>query len=323
MINTKDITVVVAGATDKTLTTKCLASIRKYLLKATIILSTWEGSEITELTGLYDDVILNKDPGSTPCTTDENSKLNNVNRQIVSTFAGIKKVKTKYALKFRTDFILTGNKFLKYFDKHKGFTNEFKNVSKKILSCTIYAINPHNNNIEPFQMHPSDFAFFGLKDDLYNLFDIPLMTDGGSFFFQEEPMADSKILYQYTPEQYIWVNFLKYKGLKHLFDVNEQTIKDTEISFANNLVLLSPKQLNIKPLKKGLLSGLTQICYTYLHWLKIYYKYCKSSVSLISRLSILTRIFLYSILCNPIFSINVYGSKIKIMIFFIKITIKT
>ena len=76
--------VVVQGAIDKDYTSKCLASIRKYLPEAEIILSTWEGCDVEGLD--YDNLLLNKDPG----TSDLIRKYpfehpNNVNRQIVST----------------------------------------------------------------------------------------------------------------------------------------------------------------------------------------------------------------------------------------------
>ena len=48
-MDTKDISVIVQGAINKNETIKCLQSIRQYLPGAEIILSTWEGSNITDL----------------------------------------------------------------------------------------------------------------------------------------------------------------------------------------------------------------------------------------------------------------------------------
>lgn len=61
-MDTKDISVIVQGAINKNETIKCLQSIRHYLPGAEIILSTWEGSNITDLD--YDNLILSKDPGA-------------------------------------------------------------------------------------------------------------------------------------------------------------------------------------------------------------------------------------------------------------------
>ena len=48
-INPKDVSVVVQGAVDAKHTPRCLASIRKYLPGAYIILSTWEGQKVEGL----------------------------------------------------------------------------------------------------------------------------------------------------------------------------------------------------------------------------------------------------------------------------------
>ena len=49
MIDSNDISVIVQGAINKNETTKCLQSIRQYLPGAEILLSTWDGSNITDL----------------------------------------------------------------------------------------------------------------------------------------------------------------------------------------------------------------------------------------------------------------------------------
>ena len=86
MIKTEDISVVVQGAINKEETPKCLKSIRKFLPEAEIILSTWEGSDISAIDGLYDVLLLNKDPGCGYYYKNESGiKSNNLNRQLVST----------------------------------------------------------------------------------------------------------------------------------------------------------------------------------------------------------------------------------------------
>ena len=114
MINSKDISVVVQGAIDKINTKLCLQCIRKQFPYAEVILSTWEGSNVSNLD--YDIVLFNKDPGAALCSNAENV-LNNVNREIVSTFNGIKQAKNKYILKIRSDLILNGKNILKCFFK--------------------------------------------------------------------------------------------------------------------------------------------------------------------------------------------------------------
>ena len=106
-IKSKDISVVVQGAINSEVTPKCLESIRKYLPEAEIILSTWEGSDVVRLD--YDKLILNKDPGGADCSRDGKG-INNCNRELVSTFEGLKLANRKYALKIRSDIVFINNK---------------------------------------------------------------------------------------------------------------------------------------------------------------------------------------------------------------------
>ena len=117
-IQSSDISVVVQGAVDRELAPKCLTSIRKYLPKAEIILSTWEGTDVSGLD--YDMVLFNKDPGAVDLLWFDGRK-NNGNRQLYSTQEGIKKTSRKYILKIRTDLFLENANFLEYWDKFSKF----------------------------------------------------------------------------------------------------------------------------------------------------------------------------------------------------------
>ena len=116
-IDSTDISVVVQGAIHNKFTKKSLSSIRKYLPEAEIILSTWEGTDTSNLD--YDIILLNKDPGAH--VFDCNGRVQNQNRQIVSTKNGIKKASRKYVLKIRSDMQIQGTKFLHFFDKYNDF----------------------------------------------------------------------------------------------------------------------------------------------------------------------------------------------------------
>ena len=70
----------------------------------------------------------------------------------------------------------------------------------------------------------------------------------------------------------------------HLSDLSESAIKESEISIANNLVLLEPSKLGIKFMKYGLSPSDYLTLYNHFEWLQLYKKYCfpKQSKSLIS-----------------------------------------
>ena len=169
MISSKEISVVVQGAIDKKLTSKCLKSIREHLPEAEIILSTWEGSNVEGLD--YDILLLNQDPGGYKhdfAIYNAPRSMNNFNRQLVSTLNGIKKVNRKYILKLRTDLILTNSNFLSYWNLFESRDSEYTLFKHRVLCSSIYS---RENSCQsgtgfPTPFHPSDFWFFGLATDL-------------------------------------------------------------------------------------------------------------------------------------------------------------
>ena len=91
-IKSQDISVVVQGNVDK-VTVDTLQSVRRFLPKAEIILSTWKAAAYEGLD--YDKLVLSKDPGAVTFDIRLN-KLNNINRIIVSSKAGVRHAKRKY-----------------------------------------------------------------------------------------------------------------------------------------------------------------------------------------------------------------------------------
>jgi hypothetical protein len=119
MIDSRDLSVVVQGPVVAGQTAQCLRSLRRFLPGCEIILSTWEGTRIeAELSDCPpDEVIYNADPGNTNWESlrasggaiAECMRLDsNFNRQLVSTASGLKVASRPWALKFRSDMLLTG-----------------------------------------------------------------------------------------------------------------------------------------------------------------------------------------------------------------------
>lgn len=267
-----DISVVVQGAIDSINTSKCLSSIRKYLSGAEIILSTWEGSNVDGLD--YDTVLFNKDPGTLQMGA---SEKNNIKRQICSTLAGIKYSDRKYILKIRSDMVLTGNKFLKYFRKYSSFNSKWKFVKNRILASTIASRDPREWE-SSFCI--SDWIFFGTKSDMLLLWDIDYPTKEEENWFNIH-CRDLKTIYKYpslicryNPEQHILVNFAKkfINGSfpEHMFDNNADITSTCLQIIANNFILLSPKQYNFKFLKQTRKGADRWHIFTHKKWLKIY-----------------------------------------------------
>ena len=290
-ISHSDITVVVQGPVvggpnddrGNRLTHRCLESVRQHLPGARIVLSTWEDSDLGDLD--YDNVVLNKDPGGFFMSTCRDPKIlnevNNVNRQIVSTAAGIKLADRNYILKLRSDIKLKSDNFLKYYGKYLSKGIDYCILDDRIVTCSFFARNPRTHE-SPF--HPSDWVSFGNKSDLTRIWNIPLIeeTEQRWFLDRARPKAVKQyyktLVSRYNTEQYLWIGFLRKHGYRvsadHMFDVNDRSIIETEMSFANNLVIISPAEFGIKFLKTFHEQWLPQKTITHHDWLRLYSKYC-------------------------------------------------
>lgn len=278
MISSKDITVVVQGAIDKENTPKSLKSIRKYLPDAEIIISTWEGSDVSNLD--FDVLVLNKDPGAEICDRVYNIK-NNVNRQIISTINGLKKSTRKYAMKLRSDIIIKNTNFIKKFSKFDNFRcDDCKIFKNRVIINNLYCANPKLTN---FPFHISDWVQFGLLEDLINLWDIPLQSKyEGCEYFNNNPRPKNDIiptwLMRYVPEQHIGISCLRKNGVKfnceNYSDLSDENLKLSEQFFANNFVILDYENYGIKFLKYNPYKWDYKKQMTYFLWLEIYKKYC-------------------------------------------------
>lgn len=275
-IDTKDISVVVQGAVVE-YASICLASIREHLPGAEIVLSTWKGSNVDGLD--FDKLVLSDDPGGFDCMNDDFFRKNNIDRQVVSTRAGLQASKKKYAVKLRTDFSLSSHGFLNWWGKYAKRSTESW-FTERLISCTIFARNARSLEWQ-LPAHPSDFFFFGLRSDLLELFDMPPISDEERIWFaQKFPKEFRYELHRFVPEQFLWMNLLrKHIACKtdlpeHAHDVRKETIRLTERSFAGNLVLLSPEQLGIDSAKNLFNNDRPDTCYTHFDWLGLYAWYC-------------------------------------------------
>ena len=264
MIDYKDITVIVQGAVDKNFTPACLSSIRKYLPGAGIILSTWEGSDVSSLKP--DILLLNKDPGGF-ADAKKPKFTNNLLRLLVSTQNALKVVNTKYVLKIRTDLFLKSNKFLRYW-KDFNVCNEDKKVfENKVITTSFFSkrflCDKKGKITMPAPFHTSDWFVFGETDDIKRLYMISLPKEPEqSSYFVNKPFNCCKIdilnnAHQYTPEQYITYNSYKLwaKGdivkFDDYLDYNNYNIQASEEFIINNFKIFSPQELDFICLKKN------------------------------------------------------------------------
>lgn len=286
-----DISVVVQGPISE-VTKSCISSIRNFLPESTIIVSTDETADVTEIN--YDHLVLNKDVGAKYSADLGGKKPNNVNRQITSTLNGLKAVKTKYALKLRSDFILTGNSFLDYFQKYQHFNEQEKYFEQRILACTIFSKLPKKSKFiemsgSGYPYHLSDFVQFGLTKDLLKLWNVDLVSDEDLNWFDKP--TEEYVRHRYNAEQQIFVQFMKKNNIAyfadHFHDRNEKNSKHTDLIMANNFVLLPFEKFCLQPTKDLFKLGFNHyytasymLCYTHRDWLKAYKQYCDPKVKI-------------------------------------------
>jgi len=257
MIDSSEISVVVQGPVYKDVTPKCLDSIRRALPRAEIILSTWEGADVSELGDKYDQLLLNPDPGGFPLIKNENRK-NNINRQIVSSRNGIKKATRKFCLKYRSDFELKDDKFLSHFGKFPARAEDWKILKERVL--VNYATHPLFR-----AFHPTDITCFGLTEDVLNMWDIPLADEEHLFYFERNPYPEiyhspfgEQLIPRVGAEMYVWTSFLKKHGkinFRHNWDGTPENVHLTELTIANNLQVLNREEFDFVPLLHPYLLG--------------------------------------------------------------------
>jgi hypothetical protein len=267
----------VEGSLSEGVTQQCLKSIRKCLPGAEVILSTWKGQDTKGLS--YDILVENDDPGAQTCH-ERLPLLNNVNRQIVSTREGLKRATRPYAVKVRSDILFTGTGFLRFFTRYPSRCKDFAFLRERVINCSFFAQNPRRHF--PFPYHPSDWFFFGLRDDILAIWDIPLAPDqeiSRWYDNRARPVVDlfPHLQSRYCPEQYVWISFLKKHldvDVDYIWDCSKNKIEQTEKIFANNLIFLEPGRIGIKSLKHRLKLDEWAGVYSFGEWERLYRKYC-------------------------------------------------
>jgi len=254
-MNPKNISVIVQGAISKNETSKCLNSIRQYLPGAEIILSTWEGSEVTKLD--YDVLVMSRDPGSFAC--EKTGKFpNNMNRQLLSTKEGLKYAHREYIMKLRADLILTSGKFLTHFTRYPARCDDYMLFKQKILTSMLvsrFDLNLKNKSLVPIPFHPSDWWFFGLNEDIKTYFDteLPKEPEFSSYFLQAENLDKKSpfrnCYFKFCPEQYFcYACFSKHFPeieMEDCSDITEDIVRQSRMILVNNFIMLNFKDSGI------------------------------------------------------------------------------
>lgn len=273
----KDITFVIQGPVIEQITEKSITNIKNLFPESTIILSTWKNENIIDIN--VDLIIENNDPGPTILSygKDNHPKTVNINRQICSTINGLNKVKTKYAVKLRSDNILHANDFIYYLEKFKCKNSKYSLFDKKIIYSNLFAKEITKGTRIPYFF--SDFFHFGTTRDLKKLWDINLFDDYqfnqklvGKFQHKQYPMRCSHV------EQDLWLAFLtKQTGKQYnIYDEygTAEDIRDSYNFMINNLIILDYKMIGLEvPSRLEQPNKFPYEFYSHLRWKWLYERY--------------------------------------------------
>ena len=220
---------------------------RKILPGARVILSTWEGSDVPRGVGV-DQVVMSEDPGSLPPLKLDDNKVNNGNRQLLTTQAGLAAVTTPYAVKLRTDCRL----------EHAGFLDFYAEQLKRdegrerLLACSFFTLDPTVFERLPF--HLSDWFQFGTTAQLQAYWSAPAITqaeachyavhphDAGSSWFERRFRA------RFAVEQHLCRHYaagLGYACPAFLNDASAAVLAEFERFLASEVILLDPWQIGL------------------------------------------------------------------------------
>lgn len=258
LINSTEIAVIIQGSIISKETYRCIKSIRKFLPKAEVILSTWKNQDVQNLD--YDKLILSEDPGETGSHYYKDKTVPyNFNRQLISTLAGLKATSKIFAIKIRSDFYLRNAGFLRYFDSFPLCDNKWKLFNHRVIVPSVYSRRFSEETGFPLLYHPSDFFFFGLTKDLLDYFSSCRLIDKtqGSDWHYKYPDRKPYISEtgRYTAEQQFCVEWLKQHNIDVNYDDfsdwNEETFGQSDKILFNNFIFLNPKSIGLKSKKHG------------------------------------------------------------------------
>lgn len=234
MIDSREISVVIQGPV-RSETADCMKSVRRVLPNAEIIFSTWKDENIDKLS--FDKLVVSNPP---PVYVQHirSGHLNNLNRLIRSTKAGIAIADRPFVLKIRSDLLLDNNSFLKSFDTFLA-PGPRQIVSRKIVVPLIYSRTAYRGFRTPF--HLSDWAAFGLNEDIQNLYlkteevKDPAFTQ--YFLGREKESPYGPTLLCMAPEQYQILSVFRH--FFHDVDMTDCSVVTPELSQASDEFIIS------------------------------------------------------------------------------------
>ncbi|MFT8242667.1 WavE lipopolysaccharide synthesis family protein [Roseomonas sp. BN140053] len=161
----------------------------------------------------FDAVALIEQPAALPQLKIDSGQ-NNINRQIASTAAGLAKVKTRYAVKLRSDALLVSPALLQRFLEFSVAGDRPLAVGQgRILIPSFFTLNPRID--ERMLYHLSDWVQVGFTEDLRTYWSAPpFRLDDAVHYLTHDYAAGStgserRFLARYAVEQWLAIHYAR------------------------------------------------------------------------------------------------------------------
>jgi hypothetical protein len=278
-IPTDSISVVIQGGLGRDdLPERVVDAARRCLPGAEIVVSTWEGARALDVD--VDKRVESPDPGAAWQIHEE--WPNNTTRLLVSTQVGLTACTRPYALKLRSDTPLSGTGFLELFQRYRDRGKALRLLRDRIVLINYYCWNPA---VKPFGLFSlADSVHFGWTEDLRDVWarqpdDEPANTTWFETHARPTPDPCPWASFRYTPEQMLWLGFLRRHidvPFEHRSDITPQSILIAEQFVANNLIIVDPDEFGVEiPRFAGRSTLESNALYTHMMWLELFARYCQ------------------------------------------------
>ncbi len=242
------------------LTWRAVTSAREQLPGAEVILSTWRGSDIADMP--VDRVVMSVDPGST-APRDPTHVPNNVNRQVVSTRAGLAVAQRAYTLKLRSDMEVTGTGMLSLLHGWPARAAEGRVLGGRIVVPTFYTFNPRRV-YSRFPYMVSDWAHFGTTEDVREVWTTPHWEPAYEWLLGRRIVAS---------EQWIWMSLLNRHDMD-AFIGRPDVLEHSELMLVNNAIVVEAEDMGVRMLKFTPHLGHQTAVFTHGEWQLLYEQVC-------------------------------------------------
>lgn len=173
--------------------------------------------------------------------------------------ADVRRVHTTYAVRLRSDFYLTNDNLLPFYQEWCQILNRYdvgyQIFRNRVLTSNYYTRDPRNDN-GGYVYQFSDCFQFGRTEDLLKLWDGHQESFASLNYFKSHPRSKyynpKGFNHRYTAEQYFFLNVIRKAGLQvqipeyYMDTSSERFVFESEKLFASNVIVGNYLQLGLQ-----------------------------------------------------------------------------